>query len=120
MSGEQTNTQGDNRKRSQISEDLIIDGNLKSQGIVEFGGVINGNVTADTLVVTRTGRLNGGVQAAHVEIKGQLTGTIDAENVSIKPSAIVNADMSYDRLLVETGAVVSGHLSRGPARKKSP
>lgn len=112
MTSKASKDPSDPRKRSRISEDLVIEGNLESRGIVEFGGVMNGNVTADTLVVTQTGHLNGGVQAGHVEIKGQLTGTVHAQNVTIKPAASVAADISYNRLSVESSASVQGNWKR--------
>ena len=119
MTSKTSNGPSDRRKRSRISEDLVIEGDLESRGIVEFGGVINGNVTADTLVVTQTGQLNGGVQAAHVEIKGQLTGTVHAQNVTINPAATVAADINYDRLSVASGAAVQGNWKSGAPRTQT-
>lgn len=119
MTSKASKDPSDPRKRSRISEDLVIEGNLESRGIVEFGGVMNGNVTADTLVVTQTGHLNGGVQAGHIEIKGQLTGTVHAQNVTIKPSATVAADINYDRVSVEIGAEVQGNWKPGAPRTQT-
>lgn len=119
MTSKASKDPSDPRKRSRISEDLVIEGDLESRGIVEFGGVINGNVTADTLVVTQTGQLNGGVQAAHVEIKGQLTGTVHAQNVTINPAATVAADINYDRLSVASGAAVQGNWKSGAPRTQT-
>ena len=44
------------RKRSVIAEDIVIEGNIVSQGILEFGGQITGDITADTVVLTSTAR----------------------------------------------------------------
>ena len=45
------------RKRSVIAEDIVIEGNIISQGILEFGGQITGDVTADAVVLTPAARV---------------------------------------------------------------
>ena len=49
-------------KRSVIAEDILVDGNIVCQGILEFGGQITGDITADTVVVTSTARVRERVQ----------------------------------------------------------
>ena len=45
------------RKRSVIAKDILIEGNIVSQGILEFGGQITGDITADAVVLTSTARV---------------------------------------------------------------
>lgn len=106
----------DDRKRSIIQSDIRIEGNFKAEGILEFGGTISGNVTADTLILTRDGVITGDIYARHVTIEGTQSGKIIALNVNLKSSARLKADITYDRLCIESGAQIEGHLHHQPAK----
>ncbi len=96
------------RKRSYISDDLFIEGDISGTGILEIHGEVSGNLIADALVVAKKGRINGAVRARNLTIQGQVTGTISAQNVEIEASASVVADTEYKRLSIESGAKVEG------------
>ena len=100
------------RKRSVIAEDIVIEGNIISQGILEFGGQITGDVTADAVVLTSTARVSGRVRARQLTIEGELKGAATALNVSIKNSARVKANFAYETLEVASGAQVDGEYKR--------
>ena len=55
-----------NKRRSVLHEGIKIEGNWASDGVVEFGGTINGDLTADILVVTKTGKITGTIRADKV------------------------------------------------------
>lgn len=99
-------------KRSVIAEDILVDGNIVCQGILEFGGQITGDITADTVVVTSTARVRGRVQARQLTIEGELQGAASALNVSIKTGARVKANFAYATLEVASGAQVDGNYKR--------
>jgi cytoskeletal protein CcmA (bactofilin family) len=101
-----------NRKRSVIAEDIVIEGNIISQGILEFGGQIVGDVTADAVVLTSMARVHGRVRARQLTIEGELQGTATALNLSIKNGARVNANFAYETLEVAAGALVDGAYNR--------
>ena len=100
------------RKRSVIAEDIVIEGNIISQGILEFGGQITGDVTADAVVLTPAARVRGRVRARQLTIEGELQGAATALNVSIKTGAIVKANFAYETLEVASGAQVDGEYKR--------
>ena len=105
------------RKRSVIAEDIVIEGNIISQGILEFGGQITGDVTADAVVLTSTARVRGRVRARQLTIEGELQGAATALNVSIKNGARVKANFAYVTLEVASGAQVDGEYKRISADK---
>jgi cytoskeletal protein CcmA (bactofilin family) len=74
-------TAATDRKRSVIAEDILIEGNIVSQGILEFGGQIMGDITADAVVLTSTARVRGRVRARQLTIDGDLQGAASALNV---------------------------------------
>ena len=100
------------RKRSLIAEDIVIEGNIISQGILEFGGQITGDVTADAVVLTTAARVRGRVRARQLTIEGELQGADTALNVNIKTGARVKANFAYETLEVASGAQVDGEYKR--------
>ena len=105
-------TAATDRKRSVIAEDILIEGNIVSQGILEFGGQITGDITADAVVLTATARVRGRVRARQLTIDGELQGAATALNVNIKNGALVKANFAYETLEVASGAQVVGEYKR--------
>ena len=105
------------RRRSVLHEGITIKGDLESEGIVEFGGTITGDLTADTLVLAEEGKVTGNIRARNVTISGVLNGTIAAVNVTFKPQARVSANVETQTLTIETGAKVTGHMKSVPGSR---
>ena len=105
-------TAATDRKRSVIAEDILIEGNIVSQGILEFGGQIKGDITANAVVLTSTARVRGRVRARQLTMEGELQGAASALNVNIKTGAIVKANFAYGTLEVASGAQVVGEYKR--------
>ena len=80
--GDLTSYPTGDRRCSVLHDGITINGDWESDGIVEFGGSIVGNVTADTLVVTENGKVRGNVCARNVTIAGTLDGTTSAVKAS--------------------------------------
>lgn len=99
------------KHRSVLHEGITIKGDWTSDGVVEFGGTINGDLTAEALVLTKTGKVEGNVRAHSVTIEGALTGTIAAISVAIKPFAKVEADIVAQSISIDAGAEINGHLT---------
>lgn len=107
--GQPGTTSGD-RRRSVLHDGITIEGNWSSDGIVEFGGKIVGDLTVETLVLTKDGQVVGNVHARNVTIEGILTGTIEATSVSLLSTASVEADIVTQDLSIAHGASVNGAL----------
>lgn len=102
------------RRRSVLHDGITINGDWESDGIVEFGGSIDGNVTADTLVVTETGKVRGYVWARNVTIAGTLEGAISAVNVTLKRQARVSAQIEAHVITIDEGANLEGYVRAVP------
>lgn len=107
----------DERRRS-VLQDITIRGDLRSTGIVAFDGSLIGNVTTDTLVLGRNGRIEGHVQARNVTIEGVLVGAITAVHVAITASARVKAEIVCHSATVESGSEIEGSLCCRPVPPK--
>lgn len=104
------------KRRSVLHEGIKIEGNWASDGVVEFGGTINGDLTADILVVTKTGKITGTIRADQVMIEGHVSGHIYAKSLSLKPTAHVDADITTPSLSIDLGAAFNGKITMQPQR----
>ena len=105
------------QRRSVLHDGIMIKGDWHSDGIVEFGGAITGDLTVDVLVVTSTGTVEGNVRARSVTVEGHLNGTIAAIDVILSPTAIVIGEIEAEKIQVDFGAQVEGRLTaKGKAK----
>ena len=95
---------------STLHDDVLIKGDWTSDGVLEFSGKIIGNLTADVLVITSEGRVNGNVRARNITIEVQLEGTVSALNIVVKVTAKVMADIKSEQILIEPGAEIQGNI----------
>jgi len=100
----------DVRHKSIVQSDLVIQGDIKTTGFLEFSGKVTGNVSADTLIVHAGGYIKGNAAGNHVTTDGETIGSIKAGDVTLKKNSQTQADIICDRFAVETGAVIKGNL----------
>lgn len=100
-----------------ISERLVVD------------GVIEGDVTAQAVIVGRTGAIRGKVTAAQADISGVVGDHIDIEDLLVvRSTGRVEGRVLYGEIELEKGAVLMGDLSANgdrraaakPAAQKQP
>ena len=97
-------------RRSLLHDGIVIKGDWHSDGIVEFGGEITGDLTVDVLVVTATGKVNGNVRARSATVEGYLNGTIAAVDVILASTAVFTGEIVAERIRIDFGANVEGRL----------
>ncbi len=105
-------SQGGNGAKSILGSDLRITGEIACSGTVEIMGEIDGNITANALIVGQEGRVSGSVKAGSVEVKGRLDGKVDSSAFAMRSTASVAADVTYDTLVIESGAQIEGRFTR--------
>jgi cytoskeletal protein CcmA (bactofilin family) len=98
-------------RRSLLHDGIVIKGDWHSDGIVEFGGEITGDLTVDVLVVTATGKVNGNVLARSATVEGYLNGTIVAVDVILASTAVFTGEIVAESIRVDFGANVEGRLN---------
>ncbi len=83
------------------SEDLYVDGNV--EGKIELRN--------HSLTVGPNGNVKADVSAKAVVIQGKLDGSIQAsDRVELRKSAVVNGDLSTQRIAIEEGAFLKGKV----------
>jgi len=95
-----------------ISEDLVITGNLVSEGEIQVDGTIRGDIQTKDLLIGETALIEGQVMAETLRVHGKVVGQIKALNVSLAKSSHVIGDILHDNLSIETGAFLEGHCKR--------
>ena len=106
---------GSNSARSVLGADLKITGEISSTGWVEVLGEIDGNITANGLIIGNDGRVKGSVTAHTVEVKGKLDGKVSCENFTLRASSEVKADVNTVALVIESGATIEGRFTKPKA-----
>ena len=83
------------------SEDLYVDGNV--EGTIELRG--------NSLTVGPNGKVKATVTAKAVMIQGQVEGSITAsDRVELKKTAVLNGDITTQRVAIEEGAAFRGKV----------
>jgi len=95
-----------------LAEDLVIEGDVTSSGPIDLQGKVLGSVRAPAVVVTATGNLDGTVTSLDLSVIGAITGKAAASAVSLAATAMVQADVTHERIAIESGAQIEGRLIR--------
>ncbi len=120
VQGGQPGQAGRDAGRSVISADVRIEGSLHTDGVLEFDGRIDGDLSAHALGVGRAAVVRGNVAGDFVTIDGTVEGDIAAETLTLKPTALVRGVLAYGTVTVESGAQVDGRFQRLPQAPVPP
>ncbi|ACT52116.1 protein of unknown function DUF583 (plasmid) [Methylovorus glucosotrophus SIP3-4] len=100
-----------NKITTLIAKSAQFKGDMLLQESVHINGTISGNVIvqgdAMMLSLKEGGRIEGNVQADIVVVAGTIVGNITARLLKLQPTAIVDGDIQYERLLVDDGASIN-------------
>ena len=102
-----------------IGTGTFIEGEIKSEGDIRIDGKINGTITSQAkVVVGSTGQINGDMVCQNADISGKITGKlVVGEFLFLKSSAVIEGDITTNKLVVEAGAKFNGSCQMGAARK---
>ncbi len=95
-----------------LSRDLVITGEISTEGDVQIEGRLEGNIKATTLTIGEQGAVNGNIKAGTVHIHGKVTGKIEADTIEMASTANVLADLIQDHLTIANGAFFDGKCTR--------
>jgi cytoskeletal protein CcmA (bactofilin family) len=71
------------KQETVLGEGTEFEGAIRSQCPITVSGNLLGDVSAPTLIVTRTGTVHGHIKVAEVKSEGEIAGEIDAESVDL-------------------------------------
>ncbi len=85
-------------------------GNINSNGDLRIDGEITGDLTSSSrIVIGSKANIKGNLKAANAIVEGKVTGNVEVKEVlSLKATALIEGDISMQKLVVENGAVFNG------------
>lgn len=99
---------------SHLGKALTVKGRLETTGIVHIDGHVNGQITADRLVIGAGGYVEGDIIANDVRIGGRFTGRIYARHVTLDGSADITGRIFHHTVTVAKGARIDGRMPWRP------
>jgi cytoskeletal protein CcmA (bactofilin family) len=109
-------TPNGNPNKNVLNSDVEIKGNLKFTGELLFEGKLEGEVNADgVLQLGENGVINGNVTANTVIVRGKLNGNVHAKDkIEIKSKAELFGDIRAAKLAIEEGVTFVGRTEVNP------
>ena len=95
---------------SVIAADMVIEGNITSQGGIQIDGTVRGTVEAALCIVGHDGVVEGNILADEVVVRGRVAGPIHGMHVNLQAGATVEGDVVNTSLAVEKGAHIHGSI----------
>jgi len=99
---------------SHLGKALTVKGQLETTGVVHIYGTVNGQITADRLVIGAGGVVEGDIIANDVRIGGRFTGRIFARHVTLDGSADITGRIFHHTVTVAKGARIDGRMPWRP------
>lgn len=94
-----------------IAEDLQISGNLSGTADIDVAGKVTGDISAASIDILTTGKVEGAVKVKHAHVRGQIRGSISANTIEIHAGSVCQADITAQDLETRKGATIKGHLT---------
>ena len=98
-----------------IGPDVVVHGNISTEGELQIEGTIQGDVRATSIVIGPQGTVHGEVSGDEIAVQGRVIGPIRGLRVQVFSGAHVDGDIVHDSLAVETGAFCQGNIRRSDA-----
>ena len=104
------------QKRTIISTDLVVEGEVKVlDGLVEVYGMVNGQMDVGRLVIHPRGKVIGTVRAQEISANGLIQGEIIVKGLlDIGSTGSVNGDVIYGQMAMVEGGELSADVRNVP------
>ena len=119
--------QSDSLESVVIGDGVVVKGAFTVPSKAVINGVIEGDLTAEEVLIGPTGRITGRVSAKVIDVRGQLHNTIVCEkSLIVRTTGKIVGKIHYSEIEIEKGGEIEGALSQGaeppaiPARSPSP
>lgn len=94
--------------RLAIEADQSIVGDVSFSGTVQVDGRIEGDVSANRVVITPAAVVDGAVKGRSVYVDGTVNGPIDCGAISLASTAYVKGNITYETMTIASGASIVG------------
>jgi cytoskeletal protein CcmA (bactofilin family) len=103
-----------------LSIDSEFVGELHCRGELQVDGRIEGSATSRSMTIGTSGRIYGSAIAKSIRIYGRVEGLVEADDVFLNKSAVVDGDVIHGRLSIEAGANISGRIAHREQQAGEP
>ncbi len=102
-----------------IGDGVVVKGTFVVPSKAIINGVIEGDLTAEEVLIGPTGKISGRVAAKVIDVRGQLHNTIISEkSLIVRATGKIAGKVQYSEIEIEKGGEIEGTLSQdanGPA-----
>lgn len=95
-----------------LPRQVTLEGAISYPGPMVISGIIEGDVTCTSLVITERGQVNGSIRSDIVTVLGEVNGEIFANVLTLKTACCVNGDIFHAQLILEDGCYFEGKSRR--------
>ena len=94
-----------------VGEGVFMKGSMRVPGTGTVVGKLEGDLTADTVIVQNNGSMDGRTTANHVRVAGQLNNTTIAnKTLVIESSGRIAGSITYEELEIKKGGQLQGGI----------
>lgn len=92
-----------------IGTNSAFKGNVDSKGTLRVDGVVEGNISADWVIIGEKAHVRGDITARGIIIGGKIDGNVKAkEIVEVKNKGHITGEIMSKKLIVVEGAIFEG------------
>jgi len=101
-----------------IGEGYIFTGEVQGSSVIRIEGKIIGNVNVEAgVILGEKGVIDGNITSQSVIVFGTVNGNVKTTQLEIKKSGHVNGDITTDTVEIELGAHYNGKLAMVPQQQ---
>jgi cytoskeletal protein CcmA (bactofilin family) len=106
--------QSDSLESVVIGDGVVVKGTFTVPSKAIINGVIEGDLTAEEVLIGPTGKITGRVSAKVIDVRGQLHNTIISEkSLIVRSTGKIAGKVQYSEIEIEKGGEIEGTLSQG-------
>ena len=106
--------QSDTLESVVIGDGVVVKGAFTVPSKAVINGVIEGDLTAEEVLIGPTGRISGRVSAKVIDVRGQLHNTIVSEkSLIVRATGKIVGKVHYAEIEIEKGGEIEGALHQG-------
>ncbi len=105
--------QSDSLESVVIGDGVVVKGTFTVPSKAVVNGVIEGDLTAEEVLIGPTGRITGRVSAKVIDVRGQLHNTIISErSLIVHSTGKIAGKVHYSEIEIEKGGEIEGSLNQ--------
>ena len=94
-----------------VGEGVYMKGSMQVPGTASIDGKLEGDLSADTVIVQTNGAMDGRTTANHVRVAGSLTNTTVAnKSLVVESSGLIGGSITYNELEIKKGGQLQGNI----------